>query len=220
MTIRLQNLRTIAPNGGVRLFVSLPLPVELASQLEDFLDVRRDADRTQARQRGGGTDWSWTLSDQWHLTLAFAGDVTPEGRESWGEALAEVAARTDPFVMQLGGAGTFPHPDAAKVLYLRAVSTDPGPDALPHLAHAARTSAHRVGVHGDGQPFIPHVTVARSRRGVSAIRWLRIMDSFAPRTWQVTSFDLVESQWGGAGRRAVHRVLDRFELGVSAPLGG
>lgn len=210
----------------MRLFVSLPLPVELAAPLEDFLDVRRDADRSAARARGGPADWSWTLPDQWHLTLAFAGDVPPDRQQDWADALAEVAAAHQPFTLELSGAGAFPHPDAAKVLYLRAGVVTPagsqepaGSEALARLAAAVRTSAHRVGVHADGQPFTPHVTVARSRRGISATRWLRVVDTFVGPRWPVTSFDLVESQRSGAGSRASHHTLLRCPLGVSTQPG-
>jgi len=200
----------------MRLFVSLPLPSPLSMSLESFLDVRRDVDRSAARERGGSADWSWSLSDQWHLTLAFAGDVPVDRQHLWAEELADVAARTEPFELELAGAGAFPHPDRAKVLFLRASAvTDQGMDPLGHLARATRTAAHRVGVDCDGKPFTPHVTLARSARGVSATRWLRVVDTFIGPRWPVAGFDLVESQWAGHGSRAVHRVLERYEFGIA-----
>lgn len=192
--------------------MAIPLPEALREVLEEYVEARRDADRIAARRPGGGADWSWTMPQQWHLTLAFAGQVSPDRLEKWDEVLAEVAARTEPFTLRVSGAGTFPHPDAAKVLHLRvqdtATTTASGSagEGVHALARAVRTSAARVGVDVDGKRFVPHLTLARSRRGVSATRWLRAFEAVTLPDWPVTGMQLVESYWSGPGRRAVHRV--------------
>ena len=45
----------------MRMFVAVIPPVPVIEELEEFLAVRRDADRSLR----------WALPEQWHLTLAF-----------------------------------------------------------------------------------------------------------------------------------------------------
>ncbi|MFW6597456.1 RNA 2',3'-cyclic phosphodiesterase [Propionibacteriaceae bacterium Y2011] len=177
--------------------MSLPLPDRLRDPLQAFVEPRWEA----------GPEWSWTLPDQWHVTLAFLADVDPGTEEPLLEALAEVAARRDAFTFTLARAGTFPHPDAAKVLHLGPV--EPVAE-LDRLAKAVRTACQSVGARHDGRPFTAHLTLARARRPVSATRWLRVFDAWRSEPWQVTGFDLVSSQWAGPGSRSVHRVVERF----------
>lgn len=205
--------------GSMRVFVALPLPEALRESLDTHAEIRRDADRPASGGPGGRSDWSWTLPDQWHVTLAFAGEVGPDRLDRWDELLCEVTERTAPFRARLSGAGAFPHPDRAKVLHLGVREVDdPDPYAVSAatvtLARAVRTAARRCGVEVDQKRFVPHLTLARSRRGVSATRWMRTFDALALPEWQVDRMQLVESQWSGPGRRAVHRVEAEYRLGT------
>lgn len=203
----------VGETAGMRAFVALPLPESLRRSLDAYAEARRDADRITARSAGTGVDWSWTMPEQWHVTLAFADHLPVDRLEQWDDLLGEVAARTVGFRLRLDGAGTFPHPDAAKVLHLRVVDDSGGTDRVAALARAVRTAARRAGVETDRKRFVPHLTLARSRRGVSATRWIRAFEALELPDWPVTGMQLVESQWSGPGRRAVHRVESDHRFG-------
>lgn len=202
----------------MRVFVALPLPETLRDSLDAHAEIRRDADRLGSRGPAGRSDWSWTLPEQWHVTLAFAGEIGPDHLDRWDELLSEVTERTSPYRVRLSGAGAFPDPDRAKVLHLGVREVD-GPDqyavsgATVRLARAVRTAAARCGVEVDQKRFVPHLTLARSRRGVSATRWMRAFDALSLPEWHVDRMQLVESQWSGPGQRAVHRVEAEYRLG-------
>lgn len=184
------------------MFVSLPLPPAQIEDLDEFLAPRREA----------SGDLSWTLPEQWHVTLAFMASVPDRSLDRLIEHLSEVADRTDPFTLALGGGGAIPHPDAAKVLHLSPAGEIA---ALDRLAERVRTSCGRAGVEIDGKAFHPHLTVARCRRPLSATKWLRVLDSYRSTSWTVESFDLVGSHLGeGSGGRVRHEVVERFGVAV------
>lgn len=174
-----------------RLFVAVVPPAEVREAWDTFLEPRRDA----------GTELRWVLADSWHVTLAFMGRVADGAGDDLDEALAAVAARSDPFALTVGGGGAFPDPDAAKVLWLGVTE---GVRELEDLAVRCRNAATRCGIEVDGARFRPHVTIARAN-GQRVLRWLQVLDAIDPQTWPVTQFRLVRSQLlpGGAGYRTV-----------------
>lgn len=176
-----------------RLFAAVVPPAEVLDTLDLFVESRRHAD----------ANLRWVRRDNWHLTLAFFGDVPDERVEPLQNALDAVTG--SPFTVTLDGAGTFPQPSAARVLY-RAIST--GTDQLSRLRRRIRTAAERVGVPSDNADHRPHLTLARTRRPAPLIRWLTIVDSFPAQSFTVDGFVLVQSELhpSGPAYRALHTV--------------
>jgi 2'-5' RNA ligase len=174
-----------------RLFVAVVPPASVREAWDDFLEPRRDA----------GAELRWVLADSWHVTLAFMGRVADPAGDDLDEALAAVAERTSTFSLTVGGAGAFPNPDAAKVLWLGVTE---GATELAELAVRCRNAATGCGIEVDGARFRPHVTVARAN-GQRVLRWLQVLDAIEPQSWPVTQFRLVRSQLlpGGAGYQTV-----------------
>ena len=116
----------------------------------------------------------WTDRHQWHVTLAFLGDVPERRLDDLTEALTRSAARRDPLVLRLAGAGAFPNPYAARVLWagVEQVRGD-----LATVARGIRSSASSVGATPDGTRFHPHVTLGRFARPTEATRWIRALDA-------------------------------------------
>ena len=98
------------------------------------------------------------------------------------ERLADTAAGRQPFELGLVGAGAFPNPARAKVLWA-GVGGDT--EALAHLAGNLRSAAGRAGTHVEGGDFHPHLTLARIGRPLDVTRWLRVFDLYASDNWQV-----------------------------------
>lgn len=181
----------------VRLFTAVIPPAPILDGLEVFVEPRRYAD----------PELRWTLPDNWHLTLAFFGDVSDDRVEPLVEALDGVRGR--PFPLVLDGAGAFPDPAAGRVLF-RGVND--GATEITALARKVRTAADRVGVPSDNAKHRPHLTLARRRRAGELSRWLRIVESFPPARFEVDHFALIESELRPSGAR--YRVLRSFTLGA------
>lgn len=180
-----------------RLFLAVRLPRDVAEDLEALVDPRREA----------SPDVRWTAPEHWHLTLAFLGAVDDERADDLTQRLEVVAARNPGFDVTLDGAGCYPHPDAAKVIWL---GVGAGADALEQLALRCRTAAQRSGIAVEGGRYEPHLTLARHNRGVLARRWLQVVDSFPAFSWHVSDFVLIDSELTRGGPR--HRVTRRFDL--------
>ena len=180
------------------MFTALVPPQEVLEDLEDFLEPRREADPAVR----------FTPVESWHVTTAFAGSVPEGALARLAEALLEVANRTPAIEASLGGAGCFPHPAAAKTLYLDVAPAEP----LGRLAAACRSAFVRAGVEVDGARFVPHLTLARANRRFSATRWLRVVDAAVLPGWVADELVLIESHLRDRG--------SRYQVRARLPLAG
>lgn len=120
---------------------------------EDVLDAVAAAVSPARSVRAG---LRWEPRDRYHLTLRFLGAV-PELAPLVG-ALAAAASDREAFAFQLGGAGAFPKPGRARVVWIGAAR---GGDDLVRLAGALTGALRPLGYEPDRQAFHPHLTVAR-----------------------------------------------------------
>ncbi|MEO9237861.1 MAG: RNA 2',3'-cyclic phosphodiesterase, partial [Jatrophihabitantaceae bacterium] len=112
---------------ALRMFVAVTPPDEVVEHLADYLEPRQDAPGSLR----------WTLPEQWHLTLAFMAAVPDHALDALTDQLASLVADRSSFSLQLQGAGTFPNPAAAKVLWAGVAGEV---DVLQRLAVATRAA--------------------------------------------------------------------------------
>ena len=184
----------------MRMFVAVRPPEAVLDDLADYVAPRRDVD----------SPLRWSRPEQWHVTLAFLPSVTDAVLDGLVERLADTAAGRQPFELGLVGAGAFPDPARAKVLWA-AVGGDLA--ALAHLAGNLRSAAGRAGTHVEGGEFHPHLTLARIGRPLDVTRWLRVFDLYASNNWQVAEVLLYHSRRGSGPAR--YTVVERFALSGS-----
>jgi len=188
-----------------RMFVAAVPPDHVVEDLEDFLSVRRDA----------GPELRWTAPDQWHLTLAFLPAVPDRAYDDLVERLGRAARKRAPMTCALTGAGAFPGPARAKVLWVGAEVDDPV--ELGRLATGCRAAATKAGIEVPGERFRAHVTLARSGRPFEATRWLRVVESYRSAPFALDSVALIASHLGEGPRgRPRYEVLEEIALGRSA----
>ncbi|MFL6161691.1 MAG: RNA 2',3'-cyclic phosphodiesterase [Jatrophihabitantaceae bacterium] len=187
----------------MRMFVAVRPPEQVLDDLADYVEPRRDVD----------SPLRWSRPEQWHITLAFLPSVADHQRDGLIERLAETAVSRPPFQLGLAGAGAYPNPARARVLWA-GVKGDLDP--LARLAGNLRSAAGRSGTHVEGGEFQPHLTLARIGRPLEVTRWLRVFDLYASASWLVEEVVLYHSQLGGGPAR--YTAVERFPLGaVSAP---
>lgn len=185
----------------MRLFVAVVPPDEVVEHLAEHLMPRVEA----------GPDLRWTDRAQWHVTLAFLGAVTDRRLDELIEAIADSAGRRDPQLLRVAGAGAFPNPYAARVLWA-GVETLEGD--LGAVASGIRTACNSVGATPDGTRLRPHVTLARFGHQTEATRWIRALDGYEGPQWHAEHVSLVESHLGeGRGRRPRYEVLAQLPFG-------
>jgi 2'-5' RNA ligase len=133
--------------------------------------------------------------EQWHLTVAFYGEV-PESRvDGLTERLARAAARTPAFELRLLGGGTFPgQAGKARVVW---VGIGGDTETLTRLAERCVAAGRREGLHLDSRRYHPHLTLARAKANpANATEVLNRLSSYEGRTWTVTELALVQSTLG------------------------
>lgn len=199
----------------MRLFVAIVPPDEVLDDLAEHVEPRADADARGGPRgaRGKHSDAGqlrWTDRHQWHLTLAFCAEVPERRLDDLTEALAATASRHHAPILRLAGAGAFPNPYDARVLWtgVEQVRGD-----LDKVASGIRTACSSAGATPDGTRFHPHLTLGRFHRPSEATRWIRALDAYEGPVWQASEVVLVESHLGeGRGRRPRYETLATFAL--------
>lgn len=199
-------LPLVGHHGVMRAFVAVVPPPEVVSSLEDFLAPRRDA----LAPRG---EWRWTRAEHLHLTLAFVPDLEEWREEELVEEGQRYADRHDPVELRLAGAGAFPDPGSARVLWAAVEEGEPG--TLAGWAKGLRAVASHAGARVDGTRFTPHVTLARAVGGRHpAGHLVQSLDTLHTPVWSASRIQLVASHLGqGPGGTPRYEVRHTWTLG-------
>ena len=138
--------------------------------------------------------------EQWHITLAFLGDVSSP--RTLYDGLRTAAARTPPFELFLAGGGAFAGP--------RAVWAGVGGDldGLGALASEVQQACRAAGIPLERRKYRPHVTVGKAGRIDPAL-----LAGYAGPSWRVSEIELVHSV---LGTTVTHSVLASFPLHQAA----
>lgn len=144
----------MAPRDVPRLFVAVPIPVEITDQIGELVAaVEAALDPTGHRVR-------WVQMEGLHITIRFLGP-TPKGQIESVAAALERSRRVvpGPFAVRVGGAGAFPDATRPRALWLGIRS---GAEALAHLSDTLTEELVADGWPLDARPFRPHLTIART----------------------------------------------------------
>lgn len=186
----------------MRLFVALTPPSDVVEELQERVAALRDLE----------DDLRWSRPEQWHLTLAFLGEVGDDARDELSRRLGRAAGRYPPLTLSFGGGGRFGH----RVLWTRVHGER---DRLRRLADSVRAAARRTGLATEQRPYRPHLTLARATTRTIDLRPL--VDALAPyqgRSWTAGVLHLVHSRLGaGPGGTALHEPIRSWPLSGQLP---
>lgn len=194
-------------HGCVRAFLAVWPPNGVVADLDRCLQPLREA------AGSGSGRWRWTRPGHLHLTLAFLSALSDDGQARLVAESTDWAARQTPLRVSLGGTGAFPGPGRAKVLWV-GIQPDGATRELRRWSRSLRELASQAGVHVDDGEFVPHVTVARSKRPRPAGRLVRALEGYQSARFELTQVALVRSHLGqGPGGSSRYEVTHRFPLG-------
>lgn len=171
----------------IRLFAGLPVPEELAPAIE-------------AIQRGVPAA-RWRTREQYHITLAFIGEVAEPVAEEIDSNLGMI--RLAPFDLQLTGAGIFGG-SQAEALWLGVKA----PSQLETLHGRCRKACQDAGVELETRRYHPHVTIAYLRAAPEAgpiQQFLSQNALFTSPVWTADRFYLYSSH---LGRNTSHYTIE------------
>lgn len=166
----------------MRLFIGVAPPAAVLDDLEAAC----------APFRPSRDDLRWTSRELWHVTLAFLGEVAEERLDRLLPRLERAARRHPAFGLSLAGAGAFPSPARANVLW-SGLSGDR--KALGELAMSVSAGARRAGAPSpdEGRRYRPHVTLARCRTPVDVRAIVAGLSGYQGPAWSVEEIYLIRS---------------------------
>jgi RNA 2',3'-cyclic 3'-phosphodiesterase len=177
----------------MRLFVAL---APSAAALDDL-------DAACAPYRPARGELRWTSPDLWHVTLAFLGDVSDGSFDRLLPRLESAAQCHAGIDLSLAGAGAFPSPERANVLWTGLAGDR---KALGDVAASVSAGARRAGTGAErlapdaGRPFRPHVTLARCRPPVDVGAIVAGLSGYQGPAWTAEEIILVRSTLDGQPR--------------------
>ncbi|MEN8651505.1 RNA 2',3'-cyclic phosphodiesterase [Streptomyces sp. 21So2-11] len=182
----------------VRVFIALAPPDHAKEELAREL---RPAYDTHPHMR-------WNRIEDWHITLAFLGELPAETVPLLRPPLANLAADHQPPCLALRGSGNFDD----RVLWS---GIDGDLDELHMLAADVRTAVKNCGVAFEDRPLHPHLTLARARRGdrSSAGEIAEGFAGFTGRRWPAERLHLVGSNVGRSRGPVHYRDIEAWPLG-------
>jgi RNA 2',3'-cyclic 3'-phosphodiesterase len=174
-----------APGDPMRLFVAITPPPAVLDELDTLAGPLRTS-----RQ-----DLRWTSREAWHVTLAFLGQVDQTAAARLLPRLERAARRHRSFRLAFSGAGAFPAPHRANVLW-SGLSGDRG--ALARLAESVAAGASRAGAPPPDKRrhFQPHLTLARCRLPADVTELVAALASYQGQAWTADRVHLVCSRLG------------------------
>jgi 2'-5' RNA ligase len=173
----------------MRLFVAIAPPSAVLDEL----------DALAARLRAARQDLRWTNREAWHVTLAFLGDVDASAAARLLPRLERAALRHRMFRLAFSGAGAFPAPARANVLWT-GLSGDRA--ALARLAQSVAAGAGRAGAPppDHGRRFRPHLTLARCPVSADVTELVVALAGYQGQQWTADRIHLVRSRLGATER--------------------
>jgi 2'-5' RNA ligase len=189
----------------MRLFVAVTPPADALDELEAAV----------APLRSSCPGLRWTGRQNWHVTLAFLGQVDDAVAGELGPALGEAVAGKHAGLVSLGPAGSFPADQAwANVLWVGLRDQD---EFLKRLATTVGEVAGKAGAPPDRQKtYKPHLTLGRSRNAAKVGPLVATLAGFNGRPWAAGEIQLFQSHLRPQWPEPRYEDLGRWPLAATA----
>lgn len=125
----------------IRLFVAVPLPEQIRTQL--------------TMMQSGLQGARWLKPENIHLTLRFIGEARNDLASDIDMALSEITAPA--FALELEDVGSFANGKRPHALWAGLAKSEP----LSHLQAKIESTLVRTGLAAEERKFSPHITIAR-----------------------------------------------------------
>ncbi|MFK8909411.1 RNA 2',3'-cyclic phosphodiesterase [Streptomyces sp. YS-3] len=187
------------PPPTVRVFIALAPPDDAKAELEREL---LSAYSAYPRLR-------WNRVEDWHITLAFLGELPAATVPLLQPPLAGLAAAHPPLRLALRGGGHFDE----RVLWS---GIEGNLEGLHLLTKEVRDAIRACGVAFEERPLRPHLTLARARRDdtSSVVELAAALAGFTGRPWHAERLHLVASNVGRGPGPIHYRDIEAWPLGA------
>jgi len=164
----------------------------------------------QRSLQSAGVAARWARPEGIHLTLKFLGEIQESQVPVIMDSLVRAGGSSSGFRIEIAGAGAFPDPKNARVVWL-GISGDA--DGLMKLQAVVEAAMVGAGFEREDRAFTPHLTLGRIRQIRSRAAWLKALDELGHIRlpgFDVKSVCLMKSELKPSG--AVYTELGRMKL--------
>ncbi|MEW5806653.1 MAG: RNA 2',3'-cyclic phosphodiesterase [Acidobacteriota bacterium] len=185
----------------MRLFIAIDVPENVKKEL---LNVLRTLEKIWRGVK-------WVRPEGIHLTLKFLGEVDESKVESIASALREVAARYQPFCINVSSLGRFPENGKPRVVWC-GIREEKG--TLVKLAKEIESRMELAGFEREDRDFKPHVTIGRVKvpgRDAEGLQFLGKQKEIHFGSFEADRFHLIRSILLPDGAR--YEKIQEFVLG-------
>ncbi len=155
----------------------------------------------------GSPQLRWNRIEDWHITVAFLGELSSTAVPLLRSVLADTAASHPALQLGLRGAGHFD----GRLLWS---GVDGDLEGLQRLAADVRDQVASCGIAFRDRPLYPHLTLARARRGdpASVPQTAAGLAGFVGRAWRAERLHLVGGAIGHGPGPVRYRDIEAWRL--------
>ena len=184
-------------NNEKRVFIGIPI----GRQIKSILPIVKSAVNCNPNCI------KWIPPENIHLTLSFLGNISNKDLPSLIQSV-EKKITSNNFQFTITGTGVFPSSKSPKVLWL---GISNGIDELTLLQSQVEKSVREFKDNYENNTFIPHISIARIKKGPRKIDVLPFLNSvYSKIKLDVNSISMYESKLFPEGTQ--YTVLDTFPL--------
>ena len=182
--------------------------VFIALLIEEDLREKARRAQEQLKKQLSGASISWVASQNFHFTLVFLDEQSPDAVEKIGLALEAAAARLKGFEAKVGGWGAFPNLVRPKTLWIGVESSN---DLLEEIYNVVELCLQPIGFKGEERGFHAHLTIGRVKGHVGDIaKAFETVDAHSLGIIKVSALSLMQSTLQPQG--AEYTEIKRFEI--------
>ncbi len=151
-----------------RAFIAFPVTGE---QAEQFVQLAEHLEEL-------GLPYNWIPPMRYHITIAFLGSVTTQEVEKAAAMLEEEQENYKPPMVEPAGLTGFPSETKAKVLAVKIGGKNS--TRLQRQTSKIRRKLQEENVWFDPKPFVPHISLGRSRKRVRLGEYDHLLEGSQP----------------------------------------
>lgn len=145
--------------------------INLANRPRNFL-----AKKVSILKNEINTDLKWVDELNWHVTLKFLGNIKLKDIDKIKDIMKEVTEEGHQFYLQIRGIDAFPHINNPRIVY---TGIERGSKRIVDLHNKLVNKFINFGiVEETKEKYIPHITLARTRKEVNNTNISRIINKY------------------------------------------
>ena len=146
----------------LRTFIAVDIPPTTLQSIQQKVEPLQKAI--------GNSTIRWVPIRNFHLTLKFLGDISPDNVDALTRILHTEADSCQRFDLHVGGLGSFPNSKRPRVLFIGIQA----PAGLEALQRGIESAAAKLGYKSESRAFSPHLTIGRVRDSATSADQQRI----------------------------------------------